>query len=78
MSTLNISIPDSIRKRVEALAHEDGVGVDSFVATVLAQRVAVADADSYIRSRAQRGSADRMLEILKQAPRVEPDEGDRL
>jgi hypothetical protein len=78
MSTLNISIPDSIRQRVEVLAREDGVGVDSFVATVLAQRVAVADADSYIRRRGERGSAKQMLEILSQAPRVEPEDKDRL
>jgi hypothetical protein len=78
MSTLSISIPDSIRQRVETLAHEDGVGVDFFVATVLAQRVAVADADSYIRRRAKTGSAKQMLDILSQAPRVEPDVEDRV
>lgn len=78
MSTLSISIPDSIRQRVEALAREDGVEVDSFIATVLSQRVAVADADSYVRRRAARGSAQQMLEILSQAPQVEPDPGDRL
>lgn len=78
MSTLNISIPDSIRQRLETLAREDGVEVDSFVATVLSQRVAVADADSYIRRRASRGSAEQMREILAQAPKVEPEPNDRL
>jgi hypothetical protein len=78
MSTLSISIPDSIRQRVEFLAREDGVEVDSFIATVLSQRIAVADADSYVRRRAARGSAQQMLEILSQAPQVEPDPGDRL
>lgn len=78
MSTLNISIPDSIRQRLETLAREDGVEVDSFVATVLSQRVAVADADSYVRRRASRGSAQQMLEILALAPPVEPDPNDRL
>ena len=78
MSTLSISIPDSIRQRVEVLAREDGVEVDAFVATVLSQRVAVADADSYVRRRAARGSAQQMLDILSQAPRVEPEPCDRL
>jgi hypothetical protein len=71
MSTLSISIPDSIRERVEVLAKEDGVGVDSFVATILCQRVAVADADSYVRRRASRGSAQQLLDILSLAPHVE-------
>lgn len=78
MSSLTISLPDSIRERVEGLARENGVEVDSFVASILSQRVAVADADSYVRRRAERGSSAQLLEILSQAPRVEPDAGDRL
>ena len=42
------------------------------------QRVANEDDDSYVRRRASRGSAELMLEILSQAPRVEPDPDDRL
>lgn len=78
MSLLSISIPDSIRERVESLAREDGVTVDSFVATVLSQRVAVAEADSYVRRRAAHGSAQQFLEILSQAPKAAPEEKDRL
>lgn len=57
MSTLNIQLPDSIRQRVGVLAREEGVGVDAFVATVLSQRIAVAEADSYVRRRAAQDSA---------------------
>ena len=78
MSTLTISIPESIRCRVESLAREDGVPVDEFVASILSQRIAVAEADSYVRRRASHGSAERMLEVLKSAAEVEPDEDDRL
>lgn len=42
------------------------------------ERVAVAGADSYIRRRASQGSAQQMLDILSQAPRVEPETNDRL
>ncbi len=78
MSTLSISIPESIRQRVEGMAQADGVSVDSFIATVLSQRVAVADADSYVRRRGGRGSAEQLLEILSQAPGVEPEPHDKL
>jgi hypothetical protein len=77
MSTLAISIPDSVRRRVESLAESDGVPLEDFVASVLAQRVAVADADSYVQRRASRGSAEQMLEILRAAPRVEAEPADR-
>ena len=76
MSMLRIQLPDSIRQRVEVLAREDGVGVDAFVATVLSQRIAVAD--SYVRRRAAQGSAQQMLDILEKAPKVEPDIHDKL
>ncbi len=78
MSTLSIQLPDSIRQRVEVLAREDGVGVDAFVATVLSQRIAVAEADSYVRRRAAQGSARQMLDILEKAPKVEPEKRDKL
>ena len=78
MSSLRISIPDSVRDRVESLAHEDGVSLDSFVTSVLSQRVAVAEADSYVRRRGRRGSAQQMLDILSQAPKVDPEPYDRL
>ncbi|MFO1485135.1 MAG: hypothetical protein U1F71_17375 [Verrucomicrobiaceae bacterium] len=78
MSTLSIQLPDSIRQRVEVLAREDGVEVDAFIATVLSQRIAVAEADSYVRRRASQGSARQMLDILEMAPKVEPEERDRI
>lgn len=78
MSSLSISIPDSIREQVESLARADGVSLESFVASLLSQRVAVAEADSYIRRRATRGSAQQMLDILSSVPRVAPDPEDRL
>lgn len=78
MSTLSISIPESIRQRVEGMAQADGVSIDSFIATILSQRVAVADAESYVRRRGDRGSAQQLLEILSQAPGVEPEPKDRL
>ena len=78
MSSLSISLPDSVRERVESLAREDGVSIDAFVVSVLSQRVAVAEVDSYVRRRAARGSAEQMLEILRQAPKIEPEPHDRL
>ena len=78
MSTLNISIPDSVRSRIEFFAGEDGVSIENFVATILAQRVAVADADSYIRKRAMRGSPERLMELLSAAPNVAPEPQDQI
>jgi hypothetical protein len=78
MSKISISIPLSFKERVEHFGQEDGVPLDAFIASVLSERMAVAEADSYIGKRASRGSAAKMRELLDRAPDVEPAEGDRI
>lgn len=78
MSTVSIEIPETIRSRVEHIAHADGLSVDDFITSVLSQRIAVADADSYVRNRARKGSADKLIELLNKAPDVQPDSFDQL
>jgi hypothetical protein len=78
MSTLNINIPESLRRRAQSLAQDDGVPLDQFIATALAEKVAVLDADSYIRERAARGNREKFDRVLSKVPDVEPEEHDRL
>lgn len=78
MSTLKVSLPDSVRERVEHFAREDGVSVDDFLATVIAQRIAVAEANSYIQQRGAKSNSTRMLELLEKAPDIEPEAYDRI
>ena len=78
MSTLNVNIPESLRRRAQSLAQDDGVPLDQFIATALAEKVAVLDADSYIRERATRGSREKFDRVLSKVPDIEPEEHDRL
>ena len=78
MSTLNVNIPESLRRRAQSLAQDDGVPLDQFIATALAEKVAVLDADSYIRERAARGSREKFDRVLSKVPDIEPEEHDRL
>ena len=78
MSTLNVNIPESLRRRAQSLAQDDGVPLDQFIATALAEKVAALDADSYIRERAARGSREKFDRVLAKVPDVEPEEHDRV
>lgn len=78
MSTLNVNIPESLRRRAQLLAQDDGVPLDQFIATALAEKVAVLDADSYIRERATRGNREKFDRVLSKVPDVEPEANDRL
>jgi hypothetical protein len=78
MSILNVTLPESLRRRAATLAAEDGVSLDQFVATALAEKIAVLDADTYIRDRAARGDREKFERILANVPDVEPEAQDRL
>lgn len=73
MSTLNVNIPESLRRRAQSLAQDDGVPIDQFIATALAEKVAVLDADSYIRERAARGNREKFDRVLAKVPDVDPE-----
>jgi hypothetical protein len=78
MSSLNVNIPESLRRRAQSLAQNDGVPLEQFIATALAEKVAVLDADTYIRERAARGSREKFDRVLGKVPDVEPEERDQL
>lgn len=78
MSSVMVSIPNSIRLRAEVLAKDDGISFDQFVASALAEKVAVLDAGNYIQQRAVRGNRAKFENVLAKVPDQEPDEEDRL
>ena len=74
MSTLNVNIPEALRRRAQSLARDDAISLDQFIATALAEKVAVLDADSYIHERASGGSREKFDRVLSKVPDVEPEE----
>jgi hypothetical protein len=78
MSSLRVNIPESLRRRAEALAKDDGVPLDSFIASALAEKIAALDAEDYLRDRASRGSREKFERVLRKVPDSEPCEQDRL
>ncbi len=78
MSQLNVHLPESLYRRAQSLAQDDGVPLDQFIATALAEKVAGLEPDRYIRQRAPRGSREKFDHVLAKVPDVEPEEHDRL
>lgn len=78
MSAIQVTLPESLRRRATELAADDGVSLDQFIATALAEKVAVLDADTYLRERAARGSREKFERVLAKVPDVEPEGHDRL
>ncbi len=78
MSTLSVRLPDSLHKRARSLAKEEHISINQLVSTALAEKIAVLDAETYIKARAKRASRQKFLAAMDQVPDVEPPENDRL
>ena len=78
MSTLQgVSVPDSLMRYVGELAKREGITVDQFVASAIAEKVSAWDSVEYLKERAKRGSREKFLDALSKVPDVEPADEDK-
>jgi hypothetical protein len=78
MSHLNVQLPDSLYKSLQALAEEDGISIDQFIATAVAEKLAALMTETYLENLAQRGSRKKYETVLAKVPDVEPEPYDQL
>ncbi|HZG43962.1 MAG TPA: DUF6290 family protein [Longimicrobium sp.] len=78
MSTLSLRLPDSLHKAVKELASREGISINQFVATAVAEKMSALMTEEYLQERARRGSRERYEAALAEVPDVEPEEYDRL
>jgi hypothetical protein len=78
MRTLSLTLPESVYKHACTLAQQDGISLDQFIATAVAEKIAVLMTVEYLQERAKRGSREKFEAVLAKVPDVEPEEHDRL
>jgi predicted transcriptional regulator len=78
MSHLNVQLPDSLYKSLQTLAEQDGISVDQFIATAVAEKIAALTTETYLEELAKRGSRSRYEAVLAKVPDVEPEPYDQL
>ncbi len=78
MSTLTIQLPDSLKKRIEALAATEGYSVSQFLASAAGEKLAVMLTMDYLRREAAAGRRDDFDKYLAAVPEISPPENDRL
>jgi hypothetical protein len=59
------------------LAARDGISIDQFIATAVAEKMAALMTEAYLEERAKRGSRAQYEAALAQVPDVEPEPHDR-
>ncbi len=78
MSTLSVQLPNSLYKNLQELAEREGISIEQFIATAIAEKMAALMTESYLAERAKRGSREKYEAALAQVPDVEPEDYDKL
>lgn len=76
MTTLNLSLPDSIQRHLQEMADIDGVSVDQFVMTAVTEKISALTAETYLRTRAARADPEAFRAIMDKVPLRMPIAGD--
>lgn len=78
-ATYPLKLPQSIKRAAERLAKEDGVSLNQWIASAVAQKVGVIEtAQTFFAERGKGGSAKSLKVLLAKAPDVRPAENDKL
>lgn len=78
MTSINVKLPDSIKKKAGELAAKDGVSFDQFVSAAVAEKVSGWLTEDDLDKRARRGSRKKFEAALAQVPNVRPLPGDEI
>jgi hypothetical protein len=76
MSIVQVQIPDSLYKSLAELAVRDGISIDRFISTAVAEKLSTLMTENYLSDRAKRGDRGKYEAILAKVPDVEPEEYD--
>jgi len=77
-TTLSLRLPNSIHKQLKEYAELDGISMNQFISTAVAEKLASLATMEYLEQRARRGSKEKFNAVLAKVPEVEPEENDKL
>lgn len=78
MSTLSLRLPDSLHEAVRSLARHEGISINQFISTAVAEKMSALMTEDYLAERAKRGKKRAFLEAMGKVPNTEPADEDRL
>ncbi|MCC5827337.1 YlcI/YnfO family protein [Alkalimonas sp.] len=78
MSTLSLRLPDSLHQQVKALAKKDGVSINQFVSSAVAEKMTALLTEEYLQARQQQGNEQAFLASMHKVADTEPADYDKL
>ncbi len=68
MQTISLRLPDSLHKHLRELARKEGISMNQWISTAVAEKLSALMTEEYLEARARRGSRARFEEILSKVP----------
>ncbi len=78
MSTLSLRLPDSLHEEIKSLAKKEGISINQFISSAVAEKMSALLTEEYLVKRAKRGNKKSFLAAMEKVPDVEPADEDRL
>lgn len=78
MSSLSLRLPDSLHRHIKEFSEKEGVSINQFISTAVAEKMSALSTVDYLDNRAKRGSKSKLKRLLKKVPASEPEEKDRI
>ncbi|MDQ8205824.1 toxin-antitoxin system HicB family antitoxin [Pelagicoccus sp. SDUM812003] len=78
MSSLSLRLPDSLHRHIKEFSEKEGVSINQFISTAVAEKMSALSTQTYLEERGKRGSKAKLKKLLKKVPAIEPEEHDRM
>ncbi|MEH1947119.1 hypothetical protein [Nostoc sp.] len=78
MTNLNVQLPESLYKQIEALAARENISIEQLATIALSAQVSAWMTKDYLEEKAKSGSWEKFQQVLNKVTNVEPEEYDKL
>ncbi len=78
MGALSLRLPESLHRKLGEVAARDGVSINQWISSAVAEKMSAQMTEEYIAARAKRASRKKFEAVLAKIPDVEPEEADRI
>jgi len=78
MSTLSLRLPNSIHRHIKQIAEDEGVSINQFISTAVAEKISALTTKNYLEQRAKNADRAAFRGILDKVPDRAPLPGDEI
>jgi HicB family len=78
MGALSLRLPESLHQKLGEVAEREGVSINQFISSAVAEKMSALMTEEYLNRRAKRASRRKFDAVLAKVPDVEPAEFDRM